>query len=181
MQFYTPFRAAYAIFIQQYKRNLYWTSDVIFCLVYHLKSLHFSIILQMKHKTYFLSLFAAWETYQKFKNLNIVISKWKSIFSFERVLCTVNIQKILFLIIDEENTKEIMSVNEFVYLIQNHPDLYINFKFNFLTKYRSFILNCWRIRDVSQAICINHEKREVAEWMTWKIFVSRGQWVCILL
>ena len=79
----------------------------------------------MKHKTYFLSLFAAWETYQKFKNLNIVITKWKSIFiSFEHVLCTVNIQKILFLIIDEENTKEIMSVNEFVYLIQNHPDLH---------------------------------------------------------
>ena len=36
--------------------------------------------------------------------------------------------------------------------------IYINFKFNFLTKYRSFILNCWRIRDVSQAICINHER-----------------------
>ena len=68
----------------------YWTSDVIFCLVYHLKSLHFSIILQMKHKTYFLSLFAAWETYQKFKNLNIVLTKWKGILiSFERVLCTV--------------------------------------------------------------------------------------------
>jgi hypothetical protein len=44
--------------------------------------------------------------------------------SFERMLCTVNIQKILFLIIDEENTKEIMSVNEFVYLIQNHADLH---------------------------------------------------------
>jgi hypothetical protein len=37
--------------------------------------------------TYFLSSFAAWETYQKLKNLNIVIPKWKSIFiNFERVL-----------------------------------------------------------------------------------------------
>jgi hypothetical protein len=27
----------------------YWTSDIIFSLAYHLKSLHFSIILQIKH------------------------------------------------------------------------------------------------------------------------------------
>jgi hypothetical protein len=31
-------------------------------LAYHLKSLHFRIILQIKYQTYFLSLFAAWET-----------------------------------------------------------------------------------------------------------------------
>jgi hypothetical protein len=41
-----------------------------------------------------------------------------------------------------ENTKEIMSVKEFVHLVQNHADLHINFKFTFLTKYHSFILNC---------------------------------------
>ena len=29
--------------------------------------------------------------------------------------------------------------------------IYINFKFNFLTKYRSFILNCWRIRMFSRS------------------------------
>jgi hypothetical protein len=28
-----------------------------------------------------------------------------------------------------------MNVKEFVYLMQNHAGLYINFKFNFLTKY----------------------------------------------
>jgi hypothetical protein len=36
------------------------------------------------------------------------------------------------LIIHEENTKEIMSVKEFVYLIQNHADLY-KLKLDFLT------------------------------------------------
>ena len=41
--------------------------------------------------------FVAWETYQKFKKLNIVINQVKSMFiSFERVLR--NIQKILLLI-----------------------------------------------------------------------------------
>jgi hypothetical protein len=34
-------------------------SDVFFSLAYHLKSLHFRIILQIKYQTYFLSLFAA--------------------------------------------------------------------------------------------------------------------------
>jgi hypothetical protein len=71
-------------------------------LAYHLKSLHFSITLQIKHQTYFLSLFAAWETarnvcrLRKFKKLNFVTTKWKGIFiSFESVLR--DIQKIQLL------------------------------------------------------------------------------------
>jgi hypothetical protein len=48
----------------------------------------------------------------------VILTKWKSyiFIRFERVLR--NIQKISF-IIHEGNTKEILSVKEFVYLIQN--------------------------------------------------------------
>ena len=59
------------------------TSDIIFSLAYHLKSLHFTDkVLNILFK-----LFAAWETYQKFKKTNLPIIKWKSIFvSFEGVV-----------------------------------------------------------------------------------------------
>jgi hypothetical protein len=59
---------------------------------------YFSIILQIKHWTYFLSVFADWETYRKINILNLVITSSGYIIaiSFERVLR--NIQKNLLLI-----------------------------------------------------------------------------------
>ena len=62
-----------AIFAAMYKQNLlYWTSDIIFSLASHLQSLHISFVLQTRHYTYFLSLFADWETYGKLKSLNML-------------------------------------------------------------------------------------------------------------
>jgi hypothetical protein len=56
------------------------TSNIIFSLAYHLKSLHFTD----KALNILFKLFAAWETYQKLKKTNLPIIKWKSIFvSFE--------------------------------------------------------------------------------------------------
>jgi hypothetical protein len=42
---------------------------------------------------YFLSLFAAWETYQKFKKLNMVITKWESIYSLVLRACYVTYKR----------------------------------------------------------------------------------------
>ena len=49
--------------------------------------------------------------------------------------------KLNLVIHGEENTKEITGIKESVYVIEIPNDLHLSFKFNFLTKYPSFILN----------------------------------------
>ena len=64
-------------------------------MAYHLKSLHFCMILQIKHQTYFLRLFGV---YKKCKNFNIVITKWNTVVcSLVLSACYITYKKILLL------------------------------------------------------------------------------------